>query len=252
MGPKLRCLGRGGNAAAPEPGEARSAAVDSLAVRTDQLRDLAREAPHLHERLLHPWRRRAALRRLQCGAPPRAVLFLCHGNICRSPFAAAAARRRLPASVAVASAGFVGSDRPSPPEAVAVAAERGIDLVPHRSQLIALEHIRDVDLVFVMDRWQRRRVLSGRPGLRGRVELLGDLDPGAIATRAVLDPVGQAEQAFRACYDRIERCVAAFADLGAARPTEEHGLQADDRVLPADTASAPARHGSPEKKTPAR
>ena len=67
------------------------------------------------------------------------------------PAGDAATRRLLSATVAVESAGLIGPNRPSPSEAVAVASERGIDLSPHRSQLIELKHIRDVDLVVVID-----------------------------------------------------------------------------------------------------
>jgi protein-tyrosine phosphatase len=139
------------------------------------------------------------------------VLFVCHGNICRSPYAAAAARRLLPPTVRVGSAGFVGPDRPSPPEAVAVAGERGIDLAPHRSQVIQMEHLREVDLVVVMDALQRHRLVNSRPELRGRVVLLGDLDPRPVTRRTIPDPVEQPAEVFRACYDRIDRCVGALA-----------------------------------------
>ena len=216
MGRNLRCPWRGGNAAARTPGALRPAALDSLPVFVDQLRSLAREALRYSERLLHPWRRRAALRRLGHASVPRTVLFVCHGNICRSPYAAAVARKLLPATVAVESAGFVGPDRPSPPEAVAVAAERGLDLVPHRSQLIEIEHLRDVDLVIVMDEQQRHRLVDARPVIAGRVVLLGDLDPVPIAQRAVPDPVEQPADVFRTCYDRIDRCVGALAALWRA------------------------------------
>jgi len=175
------------------------------------LRPLARRLRRLPDRLLHPARRRAAGRALARVGPPQRVLFVCHGNICRSPYAAAVARRLLPPAVAVESAGLIGPDRPSPPEAVAVAAERGIDLGPHRSQLIDFEHVREVDLVVVMDTRQRHRLLRARHELRGRVVLLGDLDPEPVATRAVPDPVEQPAEVFRACYDRIDRCIGALA-----------------------------------------
>jgi protein-tyrosine-phosphatase len=209
------------------PGAPRPAAVDCLAVITDRLRPLAREAWHLPERLLHPWRRRTALRCLGRMHLPHTVLFVCHGNICRSPYAAAVARRLLPATVAVESAGFVGPDRPSPPEAVAVAAERGIDLAPHRSQLLEVDHVREVDLVIVMDDKQRNRLHSARHGLRGRVVLLGDLDPEPATRRTIPDPVDQPAEVFRACYDRIDRCVGALAgSWGTARRDDTKGQSA--------------------------
>jgi protein-tyrosine phosphatase len=158
------------------------------------------------------------------------VLFVCHANICRSPYAAAAARRRLPVpTVSVASAGFIGPERSCPPEAVAVAAEHGIDLAEHRSQLIGPEHLRDVDLVVTMDQRQRRRLLSGRPRFRDRVVVLGDLDPEPVTSRAVLDPVGQPAEVFQICYNRIDRCVGVLAASWRERPAGD--AQTEGREL---------------------
>ncbi|PYP07732.1 MAG: hypothetical protein DMD59_14365 [Gemmatimonadetes bacterium] len=52
---------------------------------------------------------------------PATVLAVCHGNICRSPFAAALLGRELAGfGIAVQSAGFLGFNRPPPAEAMAV------------------------------------------------------------------------------------------------------------------------------------
>lgn len=187
--------------------------VDSSSMLADRLRLLARRARDLPDRVLHPWRRQATTRLLARQPLPRAVLFVCHGNICRSPYAAAVARRLLRAGSAVESAGFIGPGRSSPPEAVAVAAERGTDLTPHRSQLVTAEHLLNSDVVVVMDQEQRRRVLAMRPALADRVVLLGDLDPEPITGRAVPDPVDQPIDAFRSSYDRVDRCVRVLAAL---------------------------------------
>src|SRR2546422_3500209 len=91
-------------------------------------------------RLLHPWRRRAARRALSARAP-RSILVVCHGNICRSPFAAVLLQRALgPAGIRVHSAGFIGPNRPSPPEAVTAAARYGVNLSDHRSRVRSEEH----------------------------------------------------------------------------------------------------------------
>jgi protein-tyrosine phosphatase len=190
--------------------------VDSSAVPADW-RFLAQRARHSRDRLLHPWLRRLALRRVARRPRPAAVLFVCHGNICRSPYAAAAARRLLPSEVAIESSGFVVPDRPAPPEAVAVAAEHGIDLSTHRSKLITLGHLRSADLVLVMDEEQRRRVADLRGSLAGRVVLLGDLDPEAVTERGVPDPLNQPIETFRTTYDRIDRCVSALSGLWSER-----------------------------------
>jgi protein-tyrosine-phosphatase len=179
----------------------------------DRLRSFARGARQMPDRILHSVRRGAATRLLARQPLPRSVLFVCHGNICRSPYAAAVARRLFPTAVAVESAGFIGPGRPSPPEAVAVAAERGMDLSPHRSQLVTAEHLSRADTIVVMDPEQRRQVIAMRAALPDRVVLLGDLDPEPIKTRSVSDPVDQPIDAFRSSYGRIERCIRVFAAL---------------------------------------
>src|SRR5690606_1696578 len=109
----------------------------------------------------------------------RSVVFVCHGNIYRSPFAEYLFRKLLPpslaASVQVSSAGFVGPGRSSPEGAVALASRRGIDLAAHRASRITPGRISDDTLVVVVEPRQERsiRMLT----LRGTVIVLGDLDP---------------------------------------------------------------------------
>jgi protein-tyrosine phosphatase len=184
---------------------------------TGGLRSAARYVRYLPDRLLHRWRQRSLVASLSRAPAPRAVLFVCHGNICRSPFAAALARTLLPADVAVESAGFIDPGRPAPNEALAAAADRGIDLSSHRSRLITPHSLEASDLVVVMDVEQRRRVVMARPARPGTVVLLGDLDPGPITRRAVLDPVDQPLAVFHDCYDRIDRCVRVLATLWNTR-----------------------------------
>jgi len=173
-------------------------------------RPAAREVRRMPERLLHQWRRQIALRRLAHGPTPRVVLMVCHGNICRSPYAVARLRALAPElgdTVRVVSGGFVGPGRQCPEEALEVAANRGVDLSNHRSQLIKPADVLAADLIVVMDRVQQWaiRAMYGRDVL-----MLGDLDPEAIETREILDPVEQPKEAFERCYSRIDRCLSAL------------------------------------------
>ena len=165
------------------------------------------------ERMLHPLRRSAARRRLTRRPLPRSVLVVCHGNICRSPYAAALLRRTLPPVVQVASAGFVGSGRPCPQAAVDAAKVCGLDLSGHRSQLLTPRDVANADLIVVMDAAQRSalHVLFGRD--RGDVLVLGDLDPQPIDTREIEDPMDRSRAVFERSYSRIARCV---RELGEA------------------------------------
>lgn len=174
------------------------------------LRRFARALRHLPDRLLHPLRRRVALARLR-RHPPHAVLFMCHGNICRSPYAAAAFAAVLPSAwrgrIRVASAGFIGAGRPAPGEAIAVAARLGLDLRAHRSAVVTPAAVHAVQLVVVMDTDQAREIIQRFGRRPEEVLVLGDLDPAAIDTRTIRDPVEQPIHVFESTYARIDRCV---------------------------------------------
>jgi protein-tyrosine-phosphatase len=177
-------------------------------------RSAGRWLRHAPDRATHRLRRRLARRRLRRGEPPRSVLFVCHGNIYRSPFAALAFARGLPESVRdemlIDSAGFVGPGRGSPSAAKAAALRRGVDLEPHRSSLLSAARVRDADLVVVMDEGQQLEVWRrfGKP--LSRILVIGDLDPFPIETRVIADPWGKPPGVLEASYDRLERCVMAM------------------------------------------
>jgi len=145
---------------------------------------------------------------------------LCLGNICRSPYAAGVLERELP-DHEVRSAGFLEAGRPPPRQAVSVAAERGVNLVGHRSSQVTSSLLDWADVVFVMDRAQ-----AGRAGVVGGgrqyVEHLGDFDPGPIDTRAVIDPIDREREFFSRVYERIDVCCASIAKvLLAASPVAD-------------------------------
>jgi len=182
---------------------------------------LARAVRHLPDRLLHPWRRRSAMERLRRDGPPASVLFVCHGNICRSPFAAGALRAALPPMlrdrVVVVSAGLVGAGRPVPAEGQRVAARLGVDLSAHRSAPLTPAAVGASQLIFVMDVDQQQTIVRRFGRSPEAVVLLGDLDPEPIDTRTVHDPVEQPEAVFAASYARIHRCVSQLVRAIAGR-----------------------------------
>jgi len=162
------------------------------------------------EWMLQPSRLRRNIRVAgRCHA--RTILFVCHGNICRSPYAEYAARLIVATAamngVRIQSAGLFGPGRPSPPEAIRAAGERGIDLGPHRSRLLTAELVGQADLVFVMDASQRTRVCVEFGPPRGPILILGECDPQRGQPRTIRDPIGQAHPVFVETYERIDRCL---------------------------------------------
>jgi len=99
------------------------------------------------------------------GATP-AILFVCTGNICRSPMAEGILRARLAAkgiAGTVASAGIAFDGREATPEAIAVASRSGIDITAHRSRIISADMVAAADLVIGMERMHvREAIVLGR------------------------------------------------------------------------------------------
>jgi protein-tyrosine-phosphatase len=178
---------------------------------TSFLRSTARQLRWMPQRLLHPLRRRRAARALLQRDPPGALLFVCHGNICRSPFAQELLLARLPPGLArrvrVLSAGFIGANRPSPPEALSTALRWGVDLTAHRSRVLAPEGVAGADVVFVMDELQQSAICRRFGRGEQDVLVLGDLDPAPVERRRIRDPVEQSAEVFAESYARIERCI---------------------------------------------
>lgn len=124
---------------------------------------------------------------------PPSVLFVCLGNICRSPLAEAALRQeadRLRLDVLVDSAGtgnwHVG--RPPDPRAQAVALRHGVDLSPLRARQVKPADFRRFTHVIAMDHENLadlRRLAP--PDASARLSLLLDHVDGR-AGQAVADP----------------------------------------------------------------
>jgi len=141
------------------------------------------------------------------------ILFVCMGNICRSPTAEGVFRRlireRAPhVEIEVDSAGthdyHVG--HPPDPRAVAAAARRGIDLTSLRARMVEETDFERFDLIVAMDRLNRETLFDRSPAeYRDRIRLLMEFsasndiedvpDPyygGAVGFERVLDLVEEA------------------------------------------------------------
>jgi protein-tyrosine phosphatase len=158
-------------------------------------------------------RARKARERLDAAS---SVLFVCKGNICRSPFAARYASHVLHESMGVSSCGYYPeSGRVSPQDAVLAARSYSIDLSDHRSSEISAEDVRNADIVFVFDQENLDRIRSDYSFARSKTFLLGTLAPESDPV--IPDPFGGTSSDFRDCYRRIALLIDAWSGRVDAR-----------------------------------
>lgn len=147
-------------------------------------------------------RRRMQRAALDGIARARRVLFVCKGNVCRSPFA----ERWLARSgrFEIGSAGFYPLAGRQPPDTAVEAAGRlGVDLRAHRSQVLEREMAAEADVILIFDREQREGFSARFPEYLDKVHWLGALDAGGALE--IPDPYGSAVEGFVEVYGRVQR-----------------------------------------------
>jgi protein-tyrosine-phosphatase/predicted ATP-grasp superfamily ATP-dependent carboligase len=143
------------------------------------------------------------------------IMFVCQGNICRSPFAAALLRIRLAdGRISIGSAGMMPQPgRPTPKFGLEAAAAHGIDLRAHRSLWLSRQLAEAASLLVVFDDITRCAVLDRYPETKLRVVLLADL----ARLSEIPDPIDGDAARFRQVYGQITMAIAELAPLLAPR-----------------------------------
>jgi protein-tyrosine phosphatase len=142
------------------------------------------------------------------------VLFVCLGNICRSPLAEAALRARaVEAGVAItidsAGTGDWHVGRPPDPRAQAIALAHGIDISGYRARQVTAEDFRRFGNVYALDPQNLKDLHRIEPSRHmAEVRLLMDMVPGRKGT-AVIDPYYGDEYDFEQAWADV--CAAADA-----------------------------------------
>jgi len=140
------------------------------------------------------------------------VLFVCMGNICRSPLAEGVFRRMLEGTgltdkIYVDSAGTHSYHIGAPPDtrSQATAMRRGIDLRGIRARQVTVADFTEFDYVLAMDRdnFEHLLGLCREPELRRRVQLFLDYAPD-LPEREVPDPYYGGPSGFERVMDLVE------------------------------------------------
>ena len=168
--------------------------------------------------------------------PARRILFVCMGNICRSPTAEGVFRKVLEEQapgldVQVDSAGTHGYHVGAPPDprACRAAERRGVDLRRLRSRKVTPQDFEYFELVLAMDDQNREFLLELCPAeYRHRVRLLLEFAPH-LERREVPDPYYGGSTGFEHVLDLVEE---------AATGLLEH-LRRTEPPAPRDSERAP-------------
>jgi protein-tyrosine phosphatase len=154
--------------------------------------------------------------------PINSILFVCLGNICRSPLAEGVFRavwaergwgRHMLLDSAATSGWEVGSA--PDPRSIAVAMRHGIDISGQRSRKVTPQDFSRFDLILGMDRSNVTDLKALAPAARNRVELFLEFAHGH--ERDVPDPYYDGPEAFAAVYRMVREASEALATRLAAR-----------------------------------
>lgn len=144
------------------------------------------------------------------------VVWVCHGNICRSPMGervlrAAVAREGLDVEVTSAGVSTEELGNPIDPRAVRVLQRAGYDTTDHAAHQITAAEIRRANLVLAAEQRHVDRMLTIEPDAHN-IFLVSDFDPEAEPGDGLPDPWYGEDAGFDDTLAAIERAIPAILD----------------------------------------
>lgn len=145
------------------------------------------------------------------------ILFVCIGNICRSPFAEGLftklVRQKEHQGFDAKSAGLLALPGNSATFlAQKVAADQGVDLAEHRAKPLSQKLVNWADLILVMENSHKVELVARFPEAADKTFLMRRFARFGSRNRGIADPYGLEYDAYRFCYLDIEDAVSGLVD----------------------------------------
>lgn len=140
------------------------------------------------------------------------LVFVCSGNLCRSPMAEVLCRAMLAGTGLpvewIESAGTLGIEGEPPPAPVAtVLQEIDLNIGVHRSQGLSARHLDEADFLIAMAPEHAREIRMRRPGAEHRIVKLWEYANQGRKLEEIADPIGGDLATYRRCRDDIRECL---------------------------------------------
>jgi len=136
------------------------------------------------------------------------IVFVCTGNICRSPMAEGYLRHKWQemgrGDLNVSSMGIHGlDDSPATEYSQAVCKEHGVDISSHRSRSLVGDELQNADLIFCMEAAQKKFVQTFFPWHRDKVFLLAAWPEKETRKSFITDPMGASYEDYQRIFATI-------------------------------------------------
>lgn len=148
------------------------------------------------------------------------VLFICTGNVCRSPMAEGLLRHMAGDRVKVASAGLgAGHGQPPSAHAIEVLEQEGIDITDIRSQPVSAQLLQQADHIFAMTRDHQDMLLLLFPEMASKTRLLRFMEAAKGERADVTDPIGGTRATYESCKEDIQHAMSHVIPLVTGEET---------------------------------
>ena len=146
------------------------------------------------------------------------ILFVCTGNICRSPFAQGlftkSVAQKGSKGLTAESAGLLALPGNSATYmAQRVAAEYGVDLSDHKAKFVSKDLVAWSDLILVMEKSHEDTLLANFPEATDKARLIRHFARFGSKSRGIADPYGLEYDAYRFCFLDIEDAISGLIEF---------------------------------------